>query len=236
MREVSNVMRRPLIAFVLQAIVAGQSMAQAPAETPQATNTTPQAVHTNPLNPEIVLEGIVPQPGALFPYGVSQSWFDWKDDIYDRIGLKFGFSYQILAQSASETLPDATFDTALGDWWGFLTKWTLLNRGSENEGTLVFSMFERGSVGSNQVPSNFGIVDIGSLTTNVEYTTWGLEIENLYWEQISIQGFEGFFYHRPVGVPSNHSVSNFRFRCRLQILARQEIRFLYFRLAERHEW
>jgi len=183
MREVSNVMRRPLIAFVLQAIVAGQSMAQAPAETPQATNTTPQAVHTNPLNPEIVLEGIVPQPGALFPYGVSQSWFDWKDDIYDRIGLKFGFSYQILAQSASETLPDATFDTALGDWWGFLTKWTLLNRGSENEGTLVFSMFERGSVGSNQVPSNFGIVDIGSLTTNVEYTTWGLEIENLYWEQ-----------------------------------------------------
>jgi carbohydrate-selective porin OprB len=44
-------------------------------------------------------------------------------------------------------------------------------------------MFERGAVGNNQVPANFGLVDVGSLTTNVEYTTWDFEIENLYWEQ-----------------------------------------------------
>jgi porin len=176
MTKKSNVVRRLLIAFVLQAIVAGQSMAQSP-------DRTPQAVDKNPLNPDIVLEDIVPQPGSLFPYGVPHSWFDFKDYVYDKIGLKFGFSYQMLAQSASDTLPDSTFDTAVGDWWGFLTKWTLLNRGSENEGTLVFSMFERGAVGNNAVPSNFGIADVGSLTTNVEYTTWDFAIENLYWEQ-----------------------------------------------------
>ena len=64
-----------------------------------------------------------------------------------------------------------------------MTKWTMLNRGKDYEGTLVFSMFDRAVVGNNQVPSNFGIVDVGGLTTNVEYTSWKFEIENLYWEQ-----------------------------------------------------
>ncbi len=172
----SDVVRRLLIVFVLLAIVTGESLAQSP-------DKTPQAVDTNPLNPEAVLGDIEPQPGAIFPVGIPQSWFDFKDDVYERYGLKFGFSYQILAQYASDTLPNSKFDTAVGDWWGFLTKWTPLNRGSENEGTLVFSMFERGAVGNNAVPANFGLVDVGSLTTNVEYTTWDFSIENLYWEQ-----------------------------------------------------
>ena len=176
MTEKSNVVRLLLIAFVLQAIVTGQSMAQSP-------DRTPQAVDNHPLNPEKILEDIVPQPGALIPYGVPNSWFDFKDDVYDKIGLKFGFSYQMLMQSASDTLPNSKFDTAVGDWWGFLTKWTLLNRGTENEGTLVFSMFERGAVGNNAVPSSFGLEDVGSLTTNVEFTSWDFAIENLYWEQ-----------------------------------------------------
>ena len=192
-----NVVRRMLIAFVFLTMVTEQSMAQAADETSLAADETsetadetsqalvgpPQAVDLNPLSPERVLDDMVPQSGALFPYGVSQSWFDFKDNVYDRIGLKFGFSYQMLMQSASETLPESQYDTAVGDWWGFLTKWTMLNRGSENEGTLVFSMFERGAVGNNAVPANFGLVDVGSLTTNVEFTTWDFAIENLYWEQ-----------------------------------------------------
>ena len=176
MTEKNSIMRGLLIALVLQVIATGECMAQSP-------DKVPQAVDTNPLNPEAILENIVPQPGAIFPYGIPQSWFDYKDEVYDKTGLKFGFSYQMLAQKASDTLPNAQHDTAVGDWWGFLTKWTPLNRGSENEGTLVFSMFERGAVGNNAVPSNFGLVDVGSLTTNVEYTTWDFAIENLYWQQ-----------------------------------------------------
>ena len=172
----SDIARRLLIAFVLLAIVTGESVAQSP-------DKTPQAVDTNPLNPEAVLEDIEPQPGALFQVGIPQSWFEFKDDVYDKIGLRFGFSYQMLMQSASATVPNSEFDTAVGDWWGFLTKWTLLNKGSENEGLFVFSMFERGAVGNNAVPSNFGLLDVGSITTNVEYTSWDFEIENLYWEQ-----------------------------------------------------
>jgi carbohydrate-selective porin OprB len=176
MTKKSNVVRRLLIVFVLQAIVTGQSMAQ-------SADKTPQAVDNNPRSPANVLEGIVPQPGSLIPYGVPHSWFDFKDDVYDKIGLKFGFSYQLLAQSASDTLPNSKFDTAMGDWWGFMTRWSLLNKGSENEGTFVFSMFERGVVGNNASPAGFGLVNVGSLTSNVEFSSWDFEIENLFWEQ-----------------------------------------------------
>jgi porin len=142
-----------------------------------------QARDTNPLEAGRVLDDIAPQPGSVIPIGIPQGWFDFKDDVYDKIGLRFGFSYQMLGQIASDVLPDATYDTALGDWWGFLTKWTLIDKGGDYEGTFVFSMFDRGAVGSNAVPSNFGLLDVGSLTTNVEFTTWSFAIENLYWEQ-----------------------------------------------------
>jgi carbohydrate-selective porin OprB len=136
----------------------------------------------NPLEAGRVLDEIAPRPGALIPYGVPQSWFDFKDDIYDKYGLRFGISYQMLGQHASAVLPDAAYDAALGQWWGFMLKWTLLNRGTDNEGHLVFSMFERSAVGNNAVPAIFP-ADVGSLTGNVEFTTWRFAIENLYWEQ-----------------------------------------------------
>jgi len=148
---------RILLARALQAIVAGQS--------------TAQSRDTNPLNPENVLDEIAPLPGAVIPHGVPQSWFDFKDHVYDKIGLRFGFSYQMLGQSASDVAPNATYDTALGHWWGFLTKWTMIDKGGEYEGVLGFSMFERAAVGNNAVPSNFGLADVGSLTTSVELSS-----------------------------------------------------------------
>ena len=167
----NKVLWRILIASCLvHAIVVGESMGQ--------------SRDTNPLEAGNILDGIAPRPGSVLPRGVPpQSWWDFKDDVYDKIGLKFGFSYQMLFQSASDVAPNATFDTALGDWWGFMTKWTMLGKGTDHEGSLAFSMFERGSVGNNALPANFGIVDVGGITTNVEFTTWTLSIENLYWEQ-----------------------------------------------------
>ena len=160
-----------LMVSVVLCIFPGQGMAQ------------PR--QTNPIEAGNVLDEIVPQPGTVFDVGVPSTspWFEWKDSFYDRIGLRFGFSYQMLGLYATDTLPDATYDTALGHWWGFLTKWTMFDRGGNHEGTLVFSMFDRESVGNHQVPANFGLVDVGSLTGNVGFTTWDFAIENLYWEQ-----------------------------------------------------
>ena len=125
---------------LVHAIIVGEGMAQ--------------SRDTNPTEAGNVLDQIGRLPGSVIPYGVPQSWFDWKDDAYDKFGLKFGFSYQILFQSASDVAPNASYDTALGQWWGFMIKWSALNKGKDYEGNLVFSMFERMGVGDNAVPSN----------------------------------------------------------------------------------
>jgi len=175
MRQISvtgpnRVFWRVLISLCLaHALVVGGSLAQ--------------SRDTHPTEAGNVLDDIARLPGSVIPFGVPQSWFDWKDDAYDRFGLKFGFSYQMLFQSASDVAPTATYDTALGDWWGFMIRWSALNKGKDYEGNLVFSMFERRGVGNNAVPANFGLADIGGITTNVEFTTWSFAIENLYWEQ-----------------------------------------------------
>ena len=177
----NKVLWRILICSCLvHAFLVGESMGQSRDTYPiEAKN-----VLDNPMEAGNVLDNIAPRPGSVFPRGVPpQSWWGFKDDVYDKIGLKFGFSYQMLFQSASDVAPNATFDTALGQWWGFMTKWTMLNKGKDYEGSLAFSMFARGGVGNNAVPANFGLADVGGITTNVEFTTWSFSIENLYWEQ-----------------------------------------------------
>ncbi len=144
-------------------------------------DTTKHVAH--PLEPGKVIDEIVPQPGSIIDIGVGDAYFDWKKGLFDKIGLKYEVSYQLLFQSASEIAPGQTQDRALGQWWGFLTKWELINRGKRNRGGIVFSMFDRRSLGSYALPSNFGIVNVGGITTNVEFTYWTYGIENLYWEQ-----------------------------------------------------
>jgi hypothetical protein len=148
-----------------------------------AGESTAQFRDVNPIEADNVLDDIAPRPGSVIPYGLPQGWWDFKDGVYDKIGLKFGLSYQMLLQKASDVAPNAGFETAVGNWWGFMFRWSMLNKGGDNEGSLTFSMFQRGAVGNNAVPSNFGIVDVGGITTNVEFTTWSFAIENLYWEQ-----------------------------------------------------
>lgn len=168
------------VAFVLNILVASVLLAMVP------VSVTAQSRETNPIEAGNILDDLVPRlPGAVWDVGVPESgkWFNWKDDVYERYGLKFGFSYQMLGQYATDTMPDATYDTALGQWTGFLTKWTMLDRGGNHEGTLAFSMFDRRPIGNHQVPASFSQVDVGSLTGNVGFTTWDFVIENLYWEQ-----------------------------------------------------
>jgi len=49
----------------------------------------PQSRDTHPTEAGNVLDAI-PNPGSVIPYGVPQGWFDFKDDVDDKIGLRFG--------------------------------------------------------------------------------------------------------------------------------------------------
>ena len=106
-----------------------------------------------------------------------------KQRLYDKIGLKVELSYQLLFQYASEIASYGTSDTALGQWWGFTSKWTPLRRGKSYEGSLVLTGYDRNSLGNNSVPAQFGVGDLGSSWSNFEFTEWDFSIEDLYWEQ-----------------------------------------------------
>jgi hypothetical protein len=148
----------------------------------------------NPLEAGNVIAETVPKTGSIFDIGVGQSYFDWKDKIYDKIGLRFGFSYQLAYQSASVLKPGAKYDAALSDWWGFLIKWMLINKDKRNKGGLVFSMFDRNPIGNHRTPSLYGPMDIGSITSAIEFTEWDFAIENLYWEQWFGLGERSLFF------------------------------------------
>ncbi len=137
-----------------------------------------------PGDAEEDLDDSFPQEGSVFPrLGMPEAWTERKKDLYDRLGLKLEFSYQMLYQRASETAPLANFDTALGQWWGVTSKWTLFNRGQDFEGSLVVTAHDRNSIGSNAVPAQFGAADLGSSWSNFEFTEWDFSVEDLYWEQ-----------------------------------------------------
>ena len=82
-----SLMRRFLLVLMLQSLLAGQALAQGAGEASESTEASEtaddrlsQVVETNPLDPENVLRDIVPQPGALIPYGIPKGWFDFKSD------------------------------------------------------------------------------------------------------------------------------------------------------------
>src|SRR5262249_50072228 len=52
-------------------------------------------------------------------------------------------------------------------------------------GTLVVRAAWRNSIGDHAVPAQFGILDLGSIWSNYEFTSWDgrFAVEDLFWEQ-----------------------------------------------------
>ena len=86
----------------------------------------------NPMDTGNQIADIVPKKGGpLFDIGLGPSYFDWKDKVYDKTGLRFGLSYKILYKNSSTVLDGVDYN-AWSDWWGCMTKWTLSNRKKGN--------------------------------------------------------------------------------------------------------
>jgi Carbohydrate-selective porin, OprB family len=128
------------------------------------------------------------QPGAIFPYLQIPGYLSYdrfKVNTYERYGLRFAFSFSMLYQHASDTLPGASFDSALGGWAALETLWSPLDRDGAHEGSLVIRLGWRNSIGDNEVPALFGVTQLGSIWSNYEFTTWGdkVVVEDVFWQQ-----------------------------------------------------
>jgi porin len=116
------------------------------------------------------------------PIRVFKGWFDWKAGIYEKYGIQLGINYSAVYVNSSEVVGNAQhwaaggiFDVQLG--------WTLVNRGSDNPGTLFFKFASRHKIASDSPPMFHGF-DSGYLgLPAVGYNDYTVRFNELNWQQ-----------------------------------------------------
>jgi porin len=111
---------------------------------------------------------------------ISKSYFDFKKNIETEHGLRFGIDYNALYQYANKSLGE---DDAAGGVLRLFGNWELLNRGSENSGTLVYKVENRHRIATDITPPDLGseIGYAGLTATAFSDKDWILT--NLFWNQ-----------------------------------------------------
>ena len=112
-----------------------------------------------------------------------ESWFDFKKSVHDELGLSYSMDYQTLYQVVN-TSPGE--DDATSGIFRFYGSWTLLDRGMENTGSLVYKVEHRHRLGTDVAPQNLGFEAGSTLPTGTMFnefgnSSWG--VTNLYWQQ-----------------------------------------------------
>ncbi|NOD61694.1 MULTISPECIES: carbohydrate porin [unclassified Ruegeria] len=121
---------------------------------------------------------------ALDPLEASRQRFA------ERTGLNLSFDYQAYYQSATESLTDID-EAALGQA-RILGQWTLLNRGGENPGQLVFTLENRHLLGTDIAPSGLaGEIGYAGVTATT-FSDTDTTLSVAYWSQTLAGGKAGF--------------------------------------------
>lgn len=123
-----------------------------------------------------------------------QPWLDIKQGLDDNHGLQIGIDYATLYQSASETLTGN--DEALSGVFRVFADWTLIGRGTENAGSLIFKGENKSRIGTDIAPASLAPEAGYSGITGLSFNDTGWFVSSLYWEQILLDGQAGFVIGR----------------------------------------
>jgi len=125
-----------------------------------------------------------PTRDSIFPSLFPSQWFSFKEDLYDKIGVKLSASYQSLYQNGSDDLGLLDADYAWGGWLLFEAKWNAVRTGEDYEGGLTATIDWRHAIGGGAVPSVYGPFGVGSLwLTDIGFDEWDPALPVFYWEQ-----------------------------------------------------
>jgi porin len=112
--------------------------------------------------------------------GVLGPYFDWKNDLREKIGLSLGGDYSAVYQVA--TASPGKQEGAAG-MWRFFGAWELVEREGDYTGSLVFKGENRHRYGSGITPLDLGF-EIGSaVPTGVPFSDADWLLTNLFWKQ-----------------------------------------------------
>jgi hypothetical protein len=136
-----------------------------------------------PTDVERDLDFSFPKRDYLLPRVIPTKYFQWKEDLYEKYGVKLGFSYQAIYQKASDSQPNG--DDEVGAGWALLEgKWEAINRDKDFEGSLVVALDWRHTFTDGNSPAFWGIFDVGSQwPTDLGYIEWDPWLPVAFWEQ-----------------------------------------------------
>ena len=123
-----------------------------------------------------------------------EPYFDWKRGLQDEQGVSMGFSYYLLYQNASSSLPGED-DDALGGVFRYQGNWTVFQRDDGNLGRIEWRLESRSNVsGSFQAPGSLGgRTGVATLAPGFAYSDeFDLDLSVINWTQGFAGGKAGF--------------------------------------------
>jgi porin len=109
-----------------------------------------------------------------------EPWFSWKGRLSEK-GFSLGVDYAALYQGANESLTDE--DNAASGIFRVFTSWALVNRDSDNTGSLILKVENRHTLGTDVAPAGLAN-EIGYLgVTGVLFSNVRWILNDSYWSQ-----------------------------------------------------
>lgn len=121
----------------------------------------------------------------LLPY------FDAKRKINDRLGLRFGFTYQAVFLAATAGITDSSQTTSAGGVLSIPISWTLFGRDTGWSGTFTIMPESRHVYGFDVSPQNLGFETGTTLPTAVKFSSMSFRALVMHWGQELFDGQVG---------------------------------------------
>ncbi len=121
-------------------------------------------------------------------------WFNWKKEMKKKHFLTLGMDYNLLHQSASDSISD--IDNATSGALRLYGKWTLTGRDTKDTGTLIFKVENRHTVNSEIPAASLGFEVGYNGITGLLFNDAGSIIADLNWQQFFNDGTAGFIFGR----------------------------------------
>ena len=176
-------MKHQLFSVLLVSLLSTAVVAQTESTSKSGFESDPGFGGPRSVNAQLVEDDLFTFPSFRFPE-IDESlkpWFDWKKELNEKHGLKLGTDYSILYQRASDVAQGD--DYAISGVFRFYGNWTLLGRGTDNSGSLVFKVEHRHKLGSDQAPGGFAS-NIGYLgVTGLLYSDVKEVLNDFNWQQ-----------------------------------------------------
>jgi hypothetical protein len=135
------------------------------------------------------LDTAFPKSDAIFDIRVREKYFKWKEDVYEKAGVKLAWSYQAVFQHATDVrnqrllTGEDTVQGVSGGWLLIEAKWDAINRGEDWQGSLAVALDWRHTFGNSIDPAGFQF-DTGSVwATEFTLISWDPWLPIVFWEQ-----------------------------------------------------